>query len=96
MLRQLLSLLSGQGDCHLDDRVFGGFSRFALDVRDSFMSMVDQSQMRNTELTLVCIVGHSSTVRPRPDTASSGQSPDIYALLNSKQVDAPRIFQRTA
>lgn len=62
MLRQLLSLLSGQGDCHPGDRVFGGFSRFALDVRDSFMSIVDQSQRRNAELTLGCIVGHPSTV----------------------------------
>jgi hypothetical protein len=77
MLRQLLSLLSGQGDCHPGDRVFGGFSRFALDVRDSFMSIVDQSQRRNAELTLGCIVG------------ITGQSLPVF-LLGSKWSAAGR------
>jgi hypothetical protein len=75
MLRQLLSLLSGQGDCHPGDRVFGGFSRFALDVRDSFMSIVDQSQRRNAELTLGCIV--RATRRKPPSTAFGYHSREV-------------------
>jgi hypothetical protein len=44
------SLLSRQGDCHPGDCVLGGFSRFAVRVSRSFMSIVDKSPMHSPKL----------------------------------------------